>query len=674
MDLGTAINELELREAAASDLIQFTKYTYPGYNAEAVHKLIGAHMDRVVDGTLKRLIVTIPPQTGKSRLGSNQLPAYWLGRRPDDPIIMASYAAGLAEFHSGLARDLVDSQAYKNVFPDVKLRHDSRSTEFWQISGHRGYMNACGVGGPITGKGCMCFPAGTMVTTEDGPIAIEVLVSMSKRPVVKSYNHKTNRIEWKRVVAVSESQANQLIRLTTKFGRQVTATAEHPIYLGTRGYISIKDAELQDTVYVETAYDYVVNKTVLRMVSEPVYDIQVEDNSNFFANEILVHNCAIVDDPIKDDEEARSPAVKEKVWGWYKRVLKPRVWHGGAIVILMTRWVEDDLVGRILNDSAMAKEGWTVLRVPALTETQEERDFNNRKLMLPVGEPDPLGRVEIESLCPERVPTEDYVLLSQGDKLTWTTLYQNAPIGLQGIVVNKDMFRFITQAPVCSAWVRYWDKAGTFGGGKFTAGVLLGIQHIPGSVGANIIVADVVRGQWESAEREAIIKETAQADRLRYGHVQVWHEQEPGSGGKDSAKATTRNLIGFAVESETVSGDKMSRARPFVSQIAANNVYLVIAPWNEAYIEEWTAIPNGRYTDQIDSSSGGLAHILEAAPATDPVVTGERPKLSDAMHVPATTYYHGTQAAKAQRYANNRYVTVAPAPVTPYGSFSGRKN
>lgn len=152
------------------------------------------------------------------------------------------------------------------------------------------------------------------------------------------------------------------------------------------------------------------------------------------------------------------------------------------------------------------------------------------------------------------------------------------------------------------SWVRYWDKAGTQGGGKASAGVLMGKR-----AGGRFVVADVVRGHWSALNRETTIRQVAEADRARGIQVAIWCEQEPGSGGKESAEATVRNLAGFTVRAERVSGDKVTRAGPFAAQAEAGNVDLVNAPWNEAYLAELQNFDGEHgFSDQVDASSGAF--------------------------------------------------------------------
>ena len=157
--------------------------------------------------------------------------------------------------------------------------------------------------------------------------------------------------------------------------------------------------------------------------------------------------------------------------------------------------------------------------------------------------------------------------------------------------------------------VRYWDKAATSSKSKgsnrskYTAGVK--ISKLKNGM---FIVDDVKRGRWSSEERERIIKETAIADGQ---DVFVVVEQEPGSGGKESAEGTVRNLAGFMVEKDRPTGDKGERADPLSTQVNNGNVILRVAEWNAKYKEEFSLFPNSTYKDQVDATSGGFNYLVK---------------------------------------------------------------
>ena len=121
------------------------------------------------------------------------------------------------------------------------------------------------------------------------------------------------------------------------------------------------------------------------------------------------------------------------------------------------------------------------------------------------------------------------------------------------------------------------------------------------------VVEDVKRGQWSTHERESIIRETAEVDG---GRCKVWVEQEPGSGGKESAEGTIRNLAGYSVYSERPTGDKVFRADPYSVQVNVGMVSLLAGPWNAKYIEEHRFFPYSTFKDQVDASSGAFSKLV----------------------------------------------------------------
>lgn len=186
-------------------------------------------------------------------------------------------------------------------------------------------------------------------------------------------------------------------------------------------------------------------------------------------------------------------------------------------------------------------------------------------------------------------------------------LQEPAPLGGGMFQVDKIVIEQPPHLRHFAALARYWDKAGTKDGGAWTAGVLMGLDKR-----GHFWVLDVIRGQWDSAVRERRIKQTAQADEEASGdgkkrRVQVGVEQEPGSGGKESAQATARNLAGYLVRLDPAKGDKVTRADPFSVQVNSENVSMAPGPWNKVYIDEFALFPNSKYKDQVDASSGAFA-------------------------------------------------------------------
>ena len=181
-----------------------------------------------------------------------------------------------------------------------------------------------------------------------------------------------------------------------------------------------------------------------------------------------------------------------------------------------------------------------------------------------------------------------------------------------GNIFNRSWWigKIVAASPAEGRRVRYWDKAATDKEERgatehrtpYTVGLLLnrtssGLWY----------VEDVRREQVSPGKRELLIQETALDDGP---DVVIWIEQEPGSGGKESAQISIKGLAGYNVRKQPAIGNqidsKIGRAMPASAQVEAGNVYLVEAPWNKAFIDELHAFPQGRLKDQVDAFSGAF--------------------------------------------------------------------
>lgn len=188
-----------------------------------------------------------------------------------------------------------------------------------------------------------------------------------------------------------------------------------------------------------------------------------------------------------------------------------------------------------------------------------------------------------------------------------------------GLVFDRAWFDIVDAVPAAARRARFWDKAATAGAGDWTVGVRMseaqGIYY----------VEHVERSQWSTFDRERVIKQTAQTD--PHGTV-VGEEQEPGSGGVDSARMTIQNLAGVAIWAERPTGQLVERAQPLSAQAGARNVKLVRGPWNEAYLRELHAFPTkGVNDDQVSASAGAFKLLTRprqplSAPSTSYVSVG----------------------------------------------------
>ena len=164
-----------------------------------------------------------------------------------------------------------------------------------------------------------------------------------------------------------------------------------------------------------------------------------------------------------------------------------------------------------------------------------------------------------------------------------------------GLVFNRGWFEIVDATPATARRCRGWDKAGTTGAGDWTVGGKIATAD------GVFYIEDVTRGQWGAGERERVIRQTTEADGPS---CFVRHEQEPGSGGKESAENTDKSLAGYAVARVPSTTNLVARAQGLAAQAQVGNVKLVRGPWNEALLKELHAFPTkGVPDDQVSALS-----------------------------------------------------------------------
>jgi predicted phage terminase large subunit-like protein len=140
------------REEAQASFAKFVKAMWPGFIDGRHHKVMAKKFEEIAAGKLKRLIINMPPRHTKSEFASFLLPSWFLGKYPDKKIIQSSNTSELAVGFGRKVRNLVDSEVYSDIFPNVSLRADSKAAGRWATNANGEYF-AIGVGGTVTGKG-----------------------------------------------------------------------------------------------------------------------------------------------------------------------------------------------------------------------------------------------------------------------------------------------------------------------------------------------------------------------------------------------------------------------------------------------------------------------------------------------------------------------------------------
>jgi predicted phage terminase large subunit-like protein len=302
----------------------------------------------------------------------------------------------------------------------------------------------------------------------------------------------------------------------------------------------------------------------------------------------------IIDDPIGSRDDAESLAHRSRVFDWITNDILARAEPNTWVVLTMSRWHQDDPVGRLLDQQG---DRWYVVDLPALAEPD-----------------DPLGRAEGEALWPdlrsaEWLAEKQIELGSYG----FASLLQGRPRPREGGMFKWDWWRTLEDAPVCERYVRYWDLAGTQPEkGKsdpdYSAGTLAG--RMPDQ---RTVIVHQAAFQKSVAERDAMLERIAREDVAKYGNrVSWWIETEAGIAGKDRTNTIIRRLhaVGLKVNDEAATGSKEIRADPLASATEAGNVCLgpddPSAPWRDAFRMEAADFPNGKHDDRVDSAAGAF--------------------------------------------------------------------
>lgn len=312
-------------------------------------------------------------------------------------------------------------------------------------------------------------------------------------------------------------------------------------------------------------------------------------------------HLGIIDDPIKNAEEAASETIQVSHRDWYDSTFYTRAEPDAAIVVVQTRWNETDLAGYLLDKEVEEPESWHIVNLEAIKE-------DTTPTFPPSCTVESDWRETGEALCPERYPKERLMkIAARIGAYFWAALFQQRPAPKAGNQFKREWFAIEGAVPHGSARIRYWDKAGAAEGkGDYTVGVLMARDPR-----GYFYIEDVVRGQWEAYARNMMIRQTAVLDRARLGRDEptIYIEQPPGLA-KESTDAVIRFLAGYSAMADPVHRDKVERAEPFKAQAQAGNVRLVAGKWTDAYLDELCAFPTGRHDDQVDATSGAFNKLV----------------------------------------------------------------
>lgn len=399
-----------------------------------------------------RLLIEMPPRHGKTLSTARMLPAWFLGRNPDERFMLVSYGVSLAKRSSRWVRNALLTTSYRELFPNVTLAPDSHSAEAWDIAHHEGGMDALGIGGAATGKG-----AGLL----------------------------------------------------------------------------------------------------------------------------------LLDDLIKNRKQAESKTYRDSIWDAYTDDLYTRLTPHGAVIKQMTRWHQDDPIGRALQQT---DENWVRLRLPAIAEND-----------------DLLGRVPGEALWADRYPIERLRQIETTlGTYAFSAEYQQSPTASEGGIFKRAWFEPVLDVTPPIVWaVRYWDLAMS---SKTSADYTVGVKIGQGTDG-HFYILDVARKRIEWGELTAWIADII----LQDGTDVIQGVEAKGymTRAIQELNADYR-LRNYTVQGIPVDTDKLTRALPFAAKCGAGLVHTLNRHWTQAFVEELCSFPNGIHDDQLDAAAGAWNMISDS--------------------------------------------------------------
>lgn len=463
--------ELDRRRAQRGDLLAFTRFTFPEYQTNWHHRLVAEKLNLFVQKKIRRLMVFMPPRTGKSELGSRRLAPLIHGLYPDDEILAGSYNGGLASDFTIDVQRIIDSDEYRAIFPKSQISKSG-----------------------------------------------------------KDYARKSDEYE--------------LVPYLEEDGRKVFPKGSYNS-AGLDGSFTGKGA-----------------------------------------------NWFILDDLIKNHEDADSQLKRDKAYNFYTSAALSRMEKDGSILLLMTRWNTDDVPGRLLKKMKEEPGGdqWEVVSIPAIRETGLNPD-----------DPRQVG----ESIWPEKYSAEHYakVRIDSGSR-DWASLYQQRPFIESGNLVKRDWWQYFEgkdgseiklndtdRSPILKV-VQFWDCAQKVGlSNDFS------VCSTWAKTKNGYAILDVWRGRLEAPDLERLI--VSKFNEFRPSAVVIEDKSSGSSLIQNLRRSTPLPIIAW----DPGQKDKGVRLAAAAPTIEAKKVSLPrYAKWVEPFITEHEQFP-GEFDDQCDTTS-----------------------------------------------------------------------
>ena len=329
----------------------------------------------------------------------------------------------------------------------------------------------------------------------------------------------------------------------------------------------------------------------------------------------------VIDDYIKNPKEAMSPTYLEDLWDWWRTVARTRLEPGAVVIILATRWVANDLHGRIMrHQKETGKTFFDYVQLPALA-----------------GADDPIGREEGDVLFPERYDTASILDIKSELGSRWfNAMFQQQPLDDESRVLDPAWFQQISVAEFDRrynamladpesgklSWMRSWDLASTKNAGDYTSGGL----SLYNPATEEFYIRGIARGQWSSHTVEKKFADLSKAEATNFQRhgisYKVGMEQEPGSSGAYTINHFRQilrdNEIQARLYEQRATTSKLLNAQPLLAAAEAGKVFVVADREETGQLEQWARdmytememFPESDNDDQVDCLSLGYLSLI----------------------------------------------------------------
>lgn len=295
-------------------------------------------------------------------------------------------------------------------------------------------------------------------------------------------------------------------------------------------------------------------------------------------------HIGVIDDPFKDRREAESETVRDNVWNWYTSTFYTRLMPGAAVVLMMTRWHEDDLAGRLLKAMQQGGDQWTIVNLPAVAEGNDD-----------------LGRQEGEALWPDWYSEDGLKRIKTAiGTYDWEALYQQRPVSQRGNIFKREWWQYYKEIPDLEVVLQSWDTAfKDKDESDYSVCTTWGIYR------HKAYLIDVFKGKLTFPDLEAAAESMAK----RYNPRAILIEDR--ASGQSLIQSLGRKRM--PIVPVKVDRDKVNRAHATTPLIEAGAVLLPEwASWVEDYISVMASFPKGATDDEVDSTTQAINYVADS--------------------------------------------------------------